>query len=302
MIKLDKVVKRFGDFTALDNISCEIQNGTIYGLVGINGAGKSTLLRVITGIYEPEQGSVSYDGVPLSANPELKASFAFVPDELYLPDKSNLRAMASKYKRLYHGKFNDKRFYDLAMEFSLDIRKPFNSFSKGMRRQAATILALSLETEYIFFDETFDGLDPLKRGYIKKLIRDDVKERGATAIITSHSLKELEDICDKLAVVDKGGLVFESDVTETDGSVRVQVAFAEEYDITKFSSLDVVDFNKQGKVATLTVRGNEEAIKAALAEMSPILLEVLPMTLEDTFNLELSKRGVRTLSAEEGEK
>ena len=299
MIKLDGVVKRFGDFTALDNVSCEIQNGSIYGLVGINGAGKSTLLRVICGIYEPDGGVVTFDGKSLSENPELKANFAFVPDELYLPNNSNLLSMAKKYRLLYHGKFNDERFLELARVFELDLKKPFNGFSKGMRRQAATILALALETEYIFFDETFDGLDPFKRSFVKKLISEDVRSRGATAIITSHSLKELEDICDRLCVVDKGGLVFESEAAVSDGGVRVQVAFAEDYDITKFSSLDVVDFTKTGKVATLTVKESEEQVRAVLEEMSPILLEVLPMSLEDTFTLELTKRGVNTFFSKE---
>lgn len=298
MIKIDGVVKRFGDFTALDNISCEIQNGSIYGLVGINGAGKSTLLRVITGIYTPEEGSVSYDGVSISEDPTIKSRFAFVPDELYLPNNATLLQMAKKYRLLYNGKFNDKRFFDLATEFSLDVRKPFNSFSKGMRRQAATILALALETEYIFFDETFDGLDPFKRSFIKKLIAEDVKRRGATAVITSHSLKELEDICDKLAVVDKGGLVFESDVASISGGVRVQVAFSDEYSIERFEALEVLDFRKNGSVSTLTVRADEQTVRAVLEPMSPILLEILPLSLEDVFTFELAKRGVKTFSEE----
>ena len=299
MIKLEGIVKCFGNFRALDGINCEIQNGSIYGLVGINGAGKSTLLRVMTGIYEPDEGTVSYDGEKLSDNPGLKARFAFVPDELYLPNNESLATMAKKYRLLYHGKFNNERFLSLASEFELNIKKPFNSFSKGMRRQAATILALALEPEYIFFDETFDGLDPFKRGYLKRLISEDVKSRGATAVITSHSLRELEDICDKLAVVNKGGLVFESDVSKIEGGVRVQVAYAEDYDITKFSSLEVLDFNKQGKVATLTVRGKEEEIRAVLEETSPILLEILPLSLEDLFTFELSKHGVKTFAEEE---
>ena len=299
MIKLDGIVKHFGDFAALSGISCEIQDGCIYGLVGINGAGKSTLLRIITGIYEADEGTVTFDGESLAMHPELKADFAFVPDELFLPNNSNLLAMSRKYRRLYNGRFNDKIFFELASEFSLDVRKPFNGFSKGMRRQAATILALSLETKYIFFDETFDGLDPFKRSYVKKLITEDVKSRGATAIITSHSLKELEDICDKLAVLEKGGLVFESDLSDVDGVVRVQVAFSEDYDETKFSSLDVLDFNKLGAVATLTVKGEAEEIKRVIEEMSPILFEMLPMSFEDVFNFELSQRGVKTVFGEE---
>ncbi len=297
MIKIDGVVKRFGNFTALNNISCEIQNGSIYGLVGINGAGKSTLLRVITGIYESDSGTVSYDGVDLKNDPAIKGRIAFVADELFLPNGSSMLSLAKKFELLY-GHFNYSKFQRLACEFCLDVKKSVNTFSKGMRRQASTILALSLETDYIFFDETFDGLDPFKRSYIKKLLSEEVNERNSTVIITSHSLKELEDICDKLAVVDKGGLVFESEASEKSvGGVRVQVAFSEDYGQSKFSELDVIDFNKRGSVAVMTVRGEEKDVREKLEKMSPILLEILPLSFEDVFSIELSKKNSH--SAEE---
>lgn len=300
MIKVDRVVKRFGSFTALNGISCEIQSGSIYGLVGINGAGKSTLLRTITGIYLPESGEVTFDGVPVRDNPAVKAKIAFVPDELYLPNNSNMQSMAKRYEILYNGRFNRAKFDRLAKEFELDTKKPFNTFSKGMRRQASTILALALETEYIFFDETFDGLDPFKRGYIKRLIADDVRERGATAIITSHSLRELEDTCDRLAVLDKGGLVFESDVRELSiGGLKVQVAFAEEYGREKFDGFDVVDFSKHGSVSSLIIRGDEQDIRERIEAMEPILCELLPLSLEELFTFELDKRGVNTFKTDE---
>jgi len=295
MIKVDGVVKRFGSFTALGGISFEIQSGSIYGLVGINGAGKSTLLRVITGIYRPEEGSVSFDGVGVYDNPEVKKRIAFVPDDLYLPGNMNMRDMAKKYSLLYDGRFNYDKFYQLSSAFELDTSKSFNGFSKGMRRQASTILALALETDYIFFDETFDGLDPFKRGYIKRLITEDVKGRGATAIITSHSLKELEDTCDRLAVLDKGGLVFESDAQSlSTGGLKIQVAFSDEYGVDRFDGLDVVDFTKHGKVANLVIRGEEEEIRTKIEQMSPILFEFLPLSLEELFTFELDKRGVNT--------
>ena len=290
MIKIDGVVKRFGDFTALDNISCEIQSGSIYGLVGINGAGKSTLLRVITGIYKPDSGSVTYDGEAVLDNPSVKGRIAFVADELFLPQGTSMLSLAKRFELLY-GRFNYEKFESLAGEFALDVRKNVNTFSKGMRRQASTILALSLETDYIFFDETFDGLDPFKRSYIKRLLSEEVKERGSTVIITSHSLKELEDICDRLAVVDNGKLVFESEASESAvGGVRVQIAFTEEYDRSKFSELDILDFNKRGSVATMTVRGEEGDVRARLEEMSPLLLEILPLSFEDVFSIELSDK------------
>ncbi len=296
MIKIENVVKRFGKFTALGGISFEISSGSIYGLVGINGAGKSTLLRTIAGIYKPEEGRVLFDGEDVFENPRAKSRIAFVPDELYLPSASNMKTMAKRYSVLY-GKFNEERFLSLSRDFSLNIDKPFNTFSKGMRRQAATILALSLEPEYIFFDETFDGLDPMKRAYIKKLISEDVKARGTTAVITSHSLKELEDVCDHLAVLDKGGLVLESDVISLpERGVKLQVAFAEEYGKEKFEGLDVIEFSKHGSVATVIIRGEEEKIKQRISEMSPLLLEVLPMSLEEVFTSELSSSSGSSLS------
>lgn len=304
MIKINGVVKRFGDFTALDNISCEIHSGSIYGLVGINGAGKSTLLRVITGIYKPDSGSVTYDGEAVLDNPVVKGRIAFVADELFLPQGTSMLSLAKRFEWLY-GRFNYGKLESLAGEFGLDVKKNVNTFSKGMRRQASTILALSLETDYIFFDETFDGLDPFKRSYIKKLLSEEVKERGSTVIITSHSLKELEDICDRLAVVDNGKLVFESEASDnTVGGVRVQIAFTEEYDEAKFSELNVIDFNKRGSVATMTVRGEESEVRARLEAMSPLLLEILPLSFEDVFSIELSEKGKISDGGkrEEGEK
>lgn len=294
MIKVQNVVKQFGSFRALDGISFEIQDGSIYGLVGINGAGKSTLLRVITGIYTPEEGEVTFDGIKVYDNPEVKARIAFVPDELFLPNGMSMYKLAKKYENLYNGKFNFDKFYKLAGTFGLDIKKSVNTFSKGMRRQASTILAMALETDYIFFDETFDGLDPFKRAYIKKLISEDVKERNATAIITSHSLKELEDICDRLAVLDKGGLVFESDVATLEGAgLKIQVVFGEEFGIEKFEplELEIVEFTKHGSVANLIVRGDKAEVEEKISSLSPLVLEMLPLTLEEVFTYELSKRG-----------
>ena len=295
MIKVSGVEKRFGDFVALRSIDFEIESGKIYGLVGINGAGKSTLLRTLAGIYRPERGEVLYDGRAVFDNPEVKGRIVFVADELYLPNNRNMQSMATQYDRLY-GRFNYRKFSELAVAFELDVKKPFNTFSKGMRRQASTILALAVEPDYIFFDETFDGLDPFKRGYIKKLIAEDVKSRGMTAIITSHSLRELEDICDKLSVLDKGGLVFDCDVGKISiGAVKVQISLDGEFSEENFSELDLVSFTKRGSIATLIVRGEEEKIKTTLSEMNPRLLELLPLSLEEAFNLELSARGVNSL-------
>lgn len=291
MIKIDGVTKRFGDFVALDNISFEINDGAVYGLVGINGAGKSTLLRSIMGIYTVDGGSVTMDGEPITDNPAALGRIAFVADDLYLPNGYTLLGMASKYRQLFPH-FNNDRFAELTAAFELDPKKRFGSYSKGMRRQAATILALSLEADYTFFDETFDGLDPFKRAYVKRIIKEEVARRGCTVMVTSHSLRELEDICDRLAILDGGNIVFESDAAKmVNGGVKVQIAFDGEYGAEKFAELDVVDFSKRGSVASVVIRGEADEVTAKLREMSPILLEILPLGLEEIFSFELSQFG-----------
>ena len=211
MIEVRGLTKRFGDFTALCNVTCTIPEGCIYGMVGSNGAGKSTLLRLISGVYRPDAGEIFIDGQPIYENTAMKARIAFVPDELYFLGGADMRRMARLYAAAYPA-FDKARFEALTASFRLDPTKPLSTFSKGMRRQASIILSLSSRPKYIFFDETFDGLDPIMRTLVKKLIVEDVLDRHATAIITSHSLRELEDTCDQLALLHKGGLVLESDV------------------------------------------------------------------------------------------
>lgn len=290
MIRLNGVVKRFGDFTALNGLTCDIPNGAIWGLVGINGAGKSTLLRVMTGIYQADSGSVEYDGAPVFDNPEVKGTVSFVPDELYLPPNSNIEDMIKRY-RLLKRNFNEQKLRELVNVFELNTKQRFNTFSKGMRRQAATALALAEENPYIFFDETFDGLDPFKRGFIKRLLKEEAETRGTTVIITSHSLRELEDVCDNLAILDRGNFVLDTDVAETKTSaVKVQIAYADDYNKERLGDLDVISFVKRGAVAVVVIRGEEGDVLAKLRETSPLLLEVLPMTLEETFSYNLDER------------
>ena len=290
MISISGVVKRFGDSTVLEGVSCNIENGSVWGLVGINGAGKSTLLRIMTGIYSSDGGTVEYDGAPVLENPEVKGKISFVPDDLYLPAHNNMEDMAKTYKLLKRN-FNEERFRELAAVFELDTKKRFSSFSKGMRRQAATALAIAEENPYIFFDETFDGLDPFKRGYIKHILREEARTKGTTVIITSHSLRELEDVCDSLAILDGGHFVSnERESRESEGAVKIQIAFSKDYDESLFSGFDVVRFNKRGSVALMIVRGEETSVMARLRELSPLLLESLPMTLEEVFSYNLEER------------
>ena len=291
MIKTENLTKKFGDFTALDNISCTIQDGCIYGLVDSNGAGKSTFLRTISGVYKADEGTAEMDGAPIYENPNVKKRIAYVPDELFYLPGATMERMATMYRSIYPG-FDYNRFKSLAKDLDLATNKSLNTFSKGMRRQAVTILALAAKPDYIFFDETFDGLDPVMRNYIKKLICQDVVDRGASAIITSHSLRELEDTCDQLALLHRGGLVLESDVQNLKTSqFKIQIAFRDDYTNEIFKDIDIVHSTRHGSVTNMIVRGDRSETVMRLSALNPILLDVLPLTLEEVFTYEMEALG-----------
>lgn len=291
MITAQNLTKTFDKFTALENLSCSIPNGCIYGMVGSNGAGKSTLLRLITGIYRPDNGKVLIDDRPVYDNPEVKRKFVFVPDELFFLPQASMNRMASLYKAVYPN-FDNQRFKQLAEAFNLDPTAKLQTFSKGMKRQAATILALSVKPEYIFFDETFDGLDPVMRNLVKKVIYADVCERKATAVITSHSLRELEDTCDQLALLHKGGIIFESDIENLRTSLfKLQVAFSDPYDRSLFGDMNIVSFIKKGSIASIIARGDKDKALAQIKALNPLLVEAIPLTLEEVFIYEMEALG-----------
>lgn len=291
MITVDKLTKKFGGFTALDHLSLTVEKGCVYGLVGSNGAGKSTLLRLVAGIYNADGGKIEVDGLPIFDNPEAKKKLAFVPDELFFLPQATMDRMADLYESSYE-RFDRSRYRELVSAFGLNPRAKINTFSKGMKRQAASILALSCRAEYLFLDETFDGLDPVMRNLLKKVIYSDVADSGVTAVITSHSLRELEDTCDKLALLHKGGVVFESDIENIQTMLfKLQVAFADEYDESRFDGIEIVDFNKKGSVSNMIVRGDRTEVENAILDMEPILCETLPMSLEEVFVFELEARG-----------
>ena len=291
MIKADNVTMKFGDHTALNNLCCAIPDGCIYGLVGSNGAGKSTFLRLISGVYRPCVGEITADGERIYENPKIKNKIMYVPDELYFLPQSNMQQMAHFYSAIYES-FSFCRFEELVKLFGLNKKANINTFSKGMKRQAATILALSTMPQYLFFDETFDGLDPVMRNLVKQVIYNDVLERKTTTIITSHSLRELEDTCDQLALLHKGGIVFESDIQNLKTSLfKVQIAFGEEYGRERFEGIEILNYHQLGSVANIIVRGSREEITARLKAMSPLIIDVLPLNLEEVFIYEMEALG-----------
>ncbi|MBQ9780367.1 MAG: ABC transporter ATP-binding protein [Clostridia bacterium] len=299
MIKANKVTKSFFSagmkepYIALNELSCEIPSGCIYGLVGSNGAGKSTFLRLLTGVYKADSGEMTIDGLSVWENPEAKDKIVYVPDELYFLPQSTMKKMAHYYKAIYQ-KFNWERYYNLTETFDLDEDANLNTFSKGMKRQAATILALSTMPDYLFFDETFDGLDPVMRNLVKKVIYNDVLERGTTTIITSHSLRELEDTCDQLALLHKGGIVFESDIQNLKTSLfKVQTAFSTPFSQTMFENvgIEILSYTQTGSVCSFIVRGEKQAVEAKIRCMNPLLLDILPLNLEEVFIYEMEALG-----------
>ncbi len=295
MIIAQNITKKFDDFVALNHLNCKIPDGCIYGLVGSNGAGKSTFLRLISGVYRPDEGSITYDELPLYNNPAAKSQMVYVPDDLYFLPGSNIKQMASLYKAAYPA-FSDERLHNLLGTFKLSETAPIRTFSKGMKRQAATILALSCKPKYLFFDETFDGLDPVMRNLVKQVIYNDVMENKTTTIITSHSLRELEDTCDQLALLHKGGIVFESDIQNLKTALyKVQVAFERETPYTRAdfeaAGVTMVSYSQLGSVYTFIARSEREQTVATLRAMNPLLIDVLPLSLEEVFIYEMEALG-----------
>lgn len=282
---------KFDGKTIINRINCEIPDGVVYGMVGSNGAGKSTLLRILSGVYKPESGYAEFDGQRVFDNSAVKENIAFVPDDLFFLSQSNLLRMASFYSSAYKN-FNRQRFFDLCRELELDPKANLRTFSKGMKRQAAIILALSAMPKYLFLDETFDGLDPIVRMKVKKFIYNDVFDRKMTAILTSHSLRELEDTCDTLALFHKGGIVFESDIHALKTSLfKIQVAFRQEYGREKFDGINILSYDQNGTVASMIIRGDQEDVKARITVMDPLLLDILPLSLEEVFIFEMQAIG-----------
>ena len=291
MICAENVTMKFGNDAALLGLNCKIPKGCIYGLVGSNGAGKSTFLRLISGIYRPNNGCITIDGDPVYENPAVKNKILFVPDEQYFIPGANLKRMAQLYSAVYE-KFSYERFHNLTKTFGLSETANIGTFSKGMKRQASTILALSSMPEYLFFDETFDGLDPVMRNLVKQVIYNDVMERNTTTIITSHSLRELEDTCDQLALLHKGGIVFESDIQNLKTQLfKIQVAFDGDFDKSRFKEIQMLNYTQAGSVATFIARGEREDVVARIREMNPLLLDVLPLNLEEVFVYEMEALG-----------
>ena len=291
MIKIENLSKKYDKDNVLENLNCTIKDGCIYGLVGANGSGKSTLLRLINGIFTPDKGIICVDGEDVIDNAKIKQDMVFVPDDLFFYPSYTLLDMAKFYQAMYK-KFDMEYLKELASILKLDMHAKINTFSKGMKRQCALICAISTNAKYMFFDETFDGLDPIIRSLVKKILAKKMEENNTTIVMTSHNLRELEDICDNLGLLYKGGILFESDTDKLKTTMfKVQISFKEDYSKDKFKSLDILNFKKSGSVATLIINDKKGNSKKILEKMNPLILDYLPLTLEEIFIYEMEALG-----------
>lgn len=291
MIKIENLSKKYDKDNVLENLNCTIKDGCIYGLVGANGSGKSTLLRLINGIFTPDKGIICVDGEDVIDNAEIKQDMVFVPDDLFFYPSYTLLDMAKFYQAMYK-KFDMEYLKELAGILKLDMHTKINTFSKGMKRQCALICAISTNAKYMFFDETFDGLDPIIRSLVKKILAKKMEENNTTIVMTSHNLRELEDICDNLGLLYKGGILFESDTDKLKTTMfKVQISFKEDFSKDKFKSLDILNFKKSGSVATLIINDKKGNSKKILEKMNPLILDYLPLTLEEIFIYEMEALG-----------
>ena len=288
MIQVNNVVKTFDGFRALDGLTMKVERGSIYGLVGPNGSGKSTILRHITGVYRPDSGSVSVDGKPVYENPEIKARIAVIPDELYYFNSASTRDMMRFYRGAYP-KFDMERYETLRKAFpEVDEKAPIRRLSKGMQKQSAFWLALCCSPELLVLDEPVDGLDPVMRRQVWSLLMGDVAQRGTTVLVSSHNLRELEDVCDHVGILSHGKVLLERSLTDLqDNVVKLQVAFNQPELPQLPKDMNILHIGQLGRVYTLIVRGNPSEIKSRMAAYSPILLEALPLSLEEIFIYEL---------------
>lgn len=291
MIKISQISKCFGKIKALDDVSADIGEGSIFGLIGSNGSGKSTLMRVMCGIIRPDTGHVFYDGCSVYENIAVKQRIVYLSDEQFFMPHCCIEDMRNLYRSLYIS-YSDERYHQLCELFGLDTSRRIHTFSKGMQKQAAFLLALSLRPDFLLCDETFDGLDPVMRQLVKRLLAEEVAERNMTPVIASHNLRELEDICDHIGLLHKGGILFEREIDDLKLNIhKVQAVFPDSVTAAAFTDMNLTSIDRRGSLYTLIARGTEEEILASLHELEPVFCEIIPLTLEEIFICEMEDRG-----------
>ena len=286
MLEAKEVVKSFDAFRALDSATLTVPKGTVYGLVGPNGAGKSTIIRHFTGVYRPDSGKLLLEGAPIWENTDAKRRMVVIPDDWYYFPQASIAEMAKLYAGAYPS-FSWERYEKMKQVFPLNDRQMLRRMSKGMQKQAAFWLTMCCMPEYLILDEPVDGLDPVMRRQVWSLLLGDVAERGTTVLVSSHNLRELEDVCDHVGIMHHGKVMLERSLSELQGSVcKIQVAYQERMPKLP-ADFEVLHMSSTGRVYTMIVKGNPKEAKLRLEQTSPMLIDVLPLTLEEIFIYEL---------------
>lgn len=294
MMQLKQTVKQFEDFKALDGVNLEIPKGTAFGLLGSNGAGKSTILRLFSGIYKQDQGEVLIDGEPVYDNVQAKQKVFFINDETIQFSNFTLLQLKNFYKQFYPN-FSEEIFKKLEDAIQLPLNKKISTFSKGMKRQAIVITGIACCTPYLLLDEAFDGLDPTMRIIVKRMLVDAMCERELTVVISSHNLKEINEMCDTAALLHRGRIIFNRQLDSLKGAVhKIQAAFQDKnriFTAQDFPGLEVLHFEKTQSIYHIIAKGSEEQIHQALAPCQPVLEDLIPLSLEEIFIYELEVLG-----------
>ena len=287
MIEVNDLVKTFDGFRALDGVTLKVENGSVYGLMGPNGAGKSTLIRHLLGVYRQDEGDVVYDGEKVWENVAVKSRIASIPDDWFYFGQATVKDMCDIYKGMYKT-FSIERFKALKDAFNIEENKTIKYLSKGMQKQVAFWLALSTMSDYLILDEPVDGLDPVMRRRVWSLIMDDVSSRGTTVLVSSHNLRELEDVCDHVGIMNHGKVVLERSLSELqDNMVKLQVVFKEGEEEPTMDGIEVLHDSLTGRVHTMIVRMCPESAVKAVKKYDPMLVEAIPLTLEEIFVYEM---------------
>ncbi|GAA0293592.1 ABC-2 type transport system ATP-binding protein [Gracilibacillus halotolerans] len=291
MIEINKVTKHFEKEQVLDNVQMNIQKGSIYGLLGSNGAGKTTLLKIVAGIIQQDNGEITIEKKAVFENISIKERMIFIPDALYFFSQYTVQQMANFYRNIYSN-WNEVRFHQMKKLLDLDVNSKIHRFSKGMQRQVAFWLALCAMPDYLILDEPFDGLDPVIRKKIKTWMIQDVADREMTVVISSHNLREVEDICDSIGILHRGKLMLEKDLDDLKSDIhKVQLAFRDNEPEDLFEGLDVMHSEKRGSVSLYIIKGDYEAIEQIVEDYQPVVFDILPLTLEEIFVYEMEGAG-----------
>ena len=289
MLEINKLYKSFGNKVVLDGLDLEVQDGSIFGLVGINGAGKSTLLRTIAGVYEPEQGTILLDGCDTYDDVKIRNNIAFVSDEAYFPIGSTIESVKLLYQTMYE--FSEEDYQKYLKMFELDENASIINLSKGNKRRVSLLFALSTKPKLLLLDEAYDGLEPLVRFKFKKALAELIEEHNITVIISSHNLKELEDICDSFGILEDGKMMEYGDLTDSKEIInKYQIVFDTDKPKEDFDQFDILHYEQEGRVYQIVIKGNQDEVLSKINDMHPILVDVLQVNFEELFIYELEKK------------